>query len=144
MLSLEITLEQSVIQTEEPVIAWMIKHASTLANRCAIGKDGKTSYGRRIGKNSMKPLVEVGQQVLAKPVRTKSSRRRRALKPQWVEATLVGLNARTGEHHVVLAKGGVAIRVRIVKRRAADEQWSVSAINDFKAILKTPNLVHEG
>ena len=48
---------------------WIGEHACTLLDRCQVGHDGKVPYHRRIGKTSDKPILELGEQVLVKPMR---------------------------------------------------------------------------
>ena len=128
MRSIKIGLEYRIkteISTESAIMQWIVEHATVVMNRCAVGKDGKTAYRRLFGKDSKKPLIEFGEQVLVKPMRAPASRRKRSFKYQRREGTWVGVNFKTGEHLVVLAGGGAVIRVATAERRASDERWSL-------------------
>ena len=47
---------------------WIGEHACTLLDRCQVGHDGKVPYQRRMGKMSEKPIMEMAEQVMAKPM----------------------------------------------------------------------------
>ena len=58
------------------------------------------------GKFSKKAILEIGEQVMAKPLRNKKTSKKLALKERWVFATWVGIDARTNEYVVVICDGG--------------------------------------
>ena len=97
------------------------------------------AYYRWQGKESKKPIVEFGEQVMAKPLRGKRFTRKMSFKDRWAFATSVGIDVRINEHVVVLGDGGAAIRVRTVLRRAASDRWNPEAIKAIKATPRTPN-----
>ena len=100
------------IESEWAILQWMSELAPELLNRCQVGRDGRKAYYRLQGKDSKKPIVEFGEQVMAKPLRGKRSTRKMSLKDRWAFATWVGIDVRTNEHVVVLGDGGSAIRVQ--------------------------------
>ena len=67
-------------------------------------KDGRTAYFRLYGRNSAKAVLEIGEQVMAKPLRRRKSQKTLSLKERWF-ATWVGIDAKTNEHVVVLGEG---------------------------------------
>ena len=57
--TLKMSLEQRVkghLANDHPVMAWLIEHAAYLLNRCKLGTDGRTAYGRLHGKESLARL----------------------------------------------------------------------------------------
>ena len=52
---------------------YMSEHAATLLSRYQVGTDDKTPYKTIIGKSCKQPVVEFGEQVLAKPMRKKQT-----------------------------------------------------------------------
>ena len=118
--ALKIGLEQRIgikIPTSFKIMEWVVKLGPVIINRCLVGHDGKTPYWRLMGKHTSKEMVEMGERVLAKVVRSRRSTRTRALQPRWEDAIWVGVARRSNEHIVVLKQGGQAIRYRSVKRR---------------------------
>ena len=114
-IDLEYRLKEK-IESQWPIMEWIGEHACVLLDRCQVGHDGKVPYQRRMGKISEKPIIELGEQVMAKPLRAKKTNKKLSLKQRWVEATWVGIDRKTNEHLVVLDDGGPAIRVSTVTR----------------------------
>ena len=98
------------LQVTLPVIDLLNEHAAYTICRGLKGSDGRTPFMRLKGHDTSRPMIEYGEQVLAKPMRTKAWSKRSALEPRWVEGTWVGINARTGEHLVVLTGGETLLR----------------------------------
>lgn len=140
--TLKLGLEARIVvpvATSWAVVPWLVEHACTTINRGQVGHDGKTPYKRPIGKDPTVPLIEFGEQVLAKPLRQKKIKRKVSLASRWIYGTWVGITARTGEHLGVLAEGGPVIRVRTVIRRPEAQRWSAQAIKDIVATPQKPN-----
>ena len=121
------------------ILHLMIIHASYLICRCLRGADGKVPLGRLRGYESSRPIIEFGEQVWAKPLRTKAWNKRAPLASRWAAATWCGVNPKTGEHMVVLAEGGPLMKARTVKRRPLEERWSAQAIVEIEASLRNPD-----
>ena len=105
--ALKIGLESRLkrkIESDEIILQWMVEHAATLINRCQKGHDGKTPERRLKGKESKQGFVEIGEQVMAKPKRSPSSRKKLSLKSRWVHATWVGMT-NASQEHIVIAEG---------------------------------------
>ena len=65
--SLKLSLETRVkgrIPNEHSVMAWLVEHAAYMLNRCRLGTDGRTAYGRLHGKESTARICEFGGRVL--------------------------------------------------------------------------------
>ncbi len=91
-----------------------------------------------MGKDCVQKIVEMGEQVLAKPKRSRTSTRKQALVSRWKHAIWVGMSERSNEHVVVLAEGGPAIKVRTIKRKPITDRWSAEAIDNIKATPRRP------
>ena len=143
----KIGLEQRIktkVETDWRVLEWIAEHAGNTINKFLMGHDGKTPYHRVMGRPSSKAIMEFGEQVLAKPMRSIKSRRKKSLKSKWVFGAWVGATSRSSEHLVVLQDGGAAIKVRTVKRRPEDERWCARAIQDIVAYPRAPNPKDKG
>ena len=90
---------------------WITELAGEVLSRGQVGKDGRTAYFK-YDRNSAKAVLEIGEQVMAKPLRGRKSKKKLSLKERWVFATWVGIEAKTNEHVVVIGEGRAAIRVR--------------------------------
>ena len=139
---LKIALERRIggkVESDWPVMEYISEHSTTLLTRYQVGTDGKTPYKRLMGKQCKVPVIEFGEQVLAKPMSQKQTQRKVSLKSRWIEATSVGITRNSNGHVVVLPAGGPAISVRTVKRRLVDNRWSFDAIKDVKSTVRHPN-----
>ena len=138
----KLALEQHLkctIETSDPIMLWAVDHAAMLISRYKVSVDGKTPYRRLMGKDCRAPLVEFGERILAKPMRTPKSRKKLSLKARWIEGVWVGSTRHSKEHLVALDDGGAVIKVRTVKRRLESERWSEEAIKAVKATPRHPN-----
>ena len=127
------------IETDWRVLEWMAEHAAATISKCQVGHDGKTPKWRLMGKPSSKPILEFGEQVLAKPLRAPKTRNKLSLKSKWVFGTWIGIANMTNEHMIVLPGGGATIRVRTVKRRPMEERWSADEIAAIVSSPRAPN-----
>ena len=122
-----------------PFMEWLIPHAADVINRCLVGEDGRTAYYRVHAKNFSAKVCELGEQVLALQKRKKKVTRKTSLATRWREATWAGFDTRSNEHLVVLAGGGMALKVRTVRMRPESERWSKKAIEEIVATPDAPN-----
>ena len=140
--AMKIGLQQRIgkaIKTDSKIMEWIVELSTVLLNRCLIGKDGRTPYHRLLGKDSRKPIIELGERILAKIARGPQARRRQALKSRWEDAIWVGIAKKSNEHIVVLEEGGPAIRCRTVKRNLANMRWDADKVAAIKASPRVPN-----
>ena len=139
---MKVSLEYRIsakVESHWPIMEWLSEHACTTIDRCLVGKDGRVPYQRRMGKTSKKPILEIGEQILAKPLRSKETTKRLALRQRWALATWVGIDKKTNEHIAALDDGGLAIKVRTVMRRPASVRWSADKISKIRARPRSPN-----
>ena len=81
----------------------------------------------------------MGEQVLAKPMRSKASNRKRSLKDRWVFGTWLGIATRSNEHLVALRDGKAVIKVRTILRRPMKDRWDVKHVKEIMARPRLPN-----
>ena len=127
------------VESDWKIMEWIAELAGELLSRGQVGKDGRTAYFRLYGRNSAKAVLEIGEQVMAKPLRGCKSQKKLSLKERWVFATWVGIDAKTNEHVVVICEGRVAIRVRTILRRPTSDRWNVDAKKTMQASPRVPN-----
>ena len=137
-IGLEFRLKEKV-ESQWPIMEWIGEHACVLLDRYQVGHDGKVPYQRRMGKVSEKPMIEMGEQVLAKPMRARKTNKKLSLRQRWVDATWVGVDRKTNEHLVVLDDGGPAIRVRTVNRKPMTVRWNADKVKKVRARPRNPN-----
>ena len=130
---------KSKVESDWKIMDWITELAGQLLSRGQVGKDGRRAYFRLYGRNSAKAVLEIGEQVMAKPLRGRKSQKKLSLKERWVFATWDGIDATTNAHVVVIGEGGPAIRVRTVLRRPASDRWNVDAVKAMQASLRVPN-----
>ena len=94
------------VESDWKIMDWITERAGQLLSRGQVGKDGRRAYFRLYGRNSAKAVLEIVEQVMAKPLRCCKSQKKLSLKERWVFATWVGIDAKTNEHVVVIGEGG--------------------------------------
>ena len=52
------------IPSNHLVMAWLVEHAAYLLNRCQLGTDGRTPWGRLHGKEASEKMCEFGERIL--------------------------------------------------------------------------------
>ena len=131
------------IHDNAPIMQWLLEHAVFLLNKLNVHKnDGMTSHERLTGRKWRRPLVEVGECVLAKLAlrrreRGKAKKQKRKLAHRCVEAVWVGQVARTGEHIVILDSGD-AVRCRTIKRVPVEHRWDPERVALIRATPRCP------
>ena len=76
------------IPTSFKIMESIVELALVIINRCLVEHDGKTPYSRHMGKHSTMEMVEIGERVLAKVVRSRRSTGTQAFQPRWGGQTL--------------------------------------------------------
>ena len=137
-MALERRLKEKLAPTDA-VITWMIPHACESINRFLVGHDGRTPYYRQRHKNFTQKIVELGEVVHAKPMRSNRYGRKRSLMARTVDGVWLGMNNRTNEHRVALLEGGPVIHVRTIFRKVEEQRWSIDAVKGIKATITKPN-----
>ena len=91
------------LNSDHPVIPWIILHSADILNKFSVGKDGKTAYERWKGKQWTKESVEFGELIHFKLPKNTS---RGKLDDRWDEGIFLGMKCRTGEYFVSTGEEG--------------------------------------
>ena len=102
-----------VLREDDPVLAWLPRHAADLMRRYRKGPDGRTPEHRRCGKNWRKPAIAIGEKLYYHEV----GEGVRHLK----EGRYIGHHGRTGSVLVITADG--VKRGTGVRRLADCDRW---------------------
>ena len=140
--AIKIGLERRIkarIGAEWPIMQWIVEYAGVTLTWFQVGHDGRTAHRRLKGKDSSQPVVEFGEQILDKPMRSPQSNRKRSLMSKWVHGTWLGVTRDTGENLVALEGGGAVIRVRTIQRKPEVNRWSEKALKEIQATPREPN-----
>ena len=131
------------VHDDSPIMQWALEHAVFVLNKLNVHKDdGMTSHERLTGRRWRRPIVEIGERVLAKMAlrrreRGKAKKQKRKLMHRCVDAIWVGQVARTGEHIVVLDSGN-AVRCRTIKRVPFESRWDPERALMIRATPRCP------
>ena len=128
-LSLELRVKGR-LANDHPVMSWMVEHAAYLLNRCKLGTDGRTAYGRLHGKESTARICEFGERVLwYVPKKHKAK-----LDARWRYGTFLGRAANCDQNYVGLADGSI-VTARAIVRLVPSLRWS---LDKLRAITGVP------
>ena len=135
--TIKIALEDRVgsrVSVKSLIFQWIVEHSADMLNRFCIGHDGRTPLTRLKGRQSFRPIAEIGECVLYKvhPERGRLFK----LEPRWREGVWLGLDRRTGESIVGTCVG--TVRARSIRRRPFAERWSMTALSSFKGSPRNP------
>ena len=135
IIALEARLKEK-IQTDLPVMQWLIEHSADLIDRFRRGRtDGKTARERRKGKEENPWMAEFGESVHYLPL----DRDRGAcneMDPKFLPGVWLGLERGTNEAKIGTTSG--VIRARTVRRRPEEERWSAQAIRSTRGVPWEP------
>ena len=104
---------KSRLASDHPVIAWLVEQTAYVMNKCALGPNGKTPYGRRYGPESRERICEFGERIMwcfPKKMRAKLDQR-------WRYGIFLGRSMASDQIFVGLASGEVVCaraKVRLV------------------------------
>jgi hypothetical protein len=111
------------LEKDDPLLAWLPRHAASMLSRYRLGENGKTAEQMRTGKKWRKPAVEFGELLLFRPIMLGGGRKR-DFSARMLEGIYVGHHERTGSVMVLTAEGatrGIGIaRVPLERRWCAE------------------------
>ena len=81
-MGLEAKICETIV-TRLAILDWVIALAPDIINKFLVGSDGKTAHQRIHNRPFSMKAFEIGEQVMAKPKRKKSSKLKRSLVSQW-------------------------------------------------------------
>ena len=130
------------IPESSAVVDWIIEHAAFVLSRFSVGHDGMTPYERLTGRKWARPMIELGEVVLAKFATRKIAYGKKKaqtnkLMPRSIRCILVGQMPRTGEHVVIKPNGDTA-RCRTIFRVPLEDRWDAEEILNIRATPRSP------
>ena len=138
---LKLALETNInarIPSNHPIMAWLVEHAAYLLNRCMLGTDGRTAWGRMHGKEATERLCQFGEKVLWY-VPKKS---RAKLDVRWRHGIFLGRSMNSDQNFIGLPDGSVT-GARAMVRLVPKKRWDTERTGNISATpmdFKTRNL----
>ena len=126
------------IPAEHPILAWIVEHAAYLLNRCVLGTDGRTAWGRLHGKESTEKICQFGEKVLWYVPK----KQRAKLDVRWRHGIFLGRSMSSDQNFIGLPDGSVT-GARAMIRLVAKKRWDTEKIGNISAMpmeVKTRNL----
>ena len=105
------------------VMAWLVEHSSYVLNRCKLGTDGRTAYGRLHGKESTARLCEFGERILWCVPR----KHRCKLDARWRYGIVLGRASNCDQNYIGLADGSI-VTARAIVRLVPSLRWSMEKV----------------
>ena len=130
--TLKASLEMRVkgrLANDHPVMAWMVEHAAYLLNRCKLGTDGRTAYGRLHGKESLARLCEFGERILW----FVPKKHRAKLDAKWRYGVFLGRATNCDQNFIGLADGTI-VTARAIARLVPSLRWSHDKLGAIKGV----------
>ena len=122
-MSLEYRLK-SRLPNKHAVMAWLVEHAAYMLNRCKLGTDGRTAYGRLHGKESTARLCEFGERVLWYVPK----KHRAKLDARWRYGVFLGRASNCDQNYLGLANGSI-VTARAIARLVPSLRWSMEKVS---------------
>jgi len=113
----------------DAVLRWLPRHAADLISRYKRGYDGRTAEQRRTGRAWKRPLVQLGERMMFRPV---GLSKLSTYEGKMLEGRYVGHHARTGALLALTSDGlkaGTGVR-----RLTEDERWSTNGWEQLKGL----------
>ena len=121
-----------------PIMAWLVKHAAYLLNRCQLGTDGRTPWGRLHGKEASERICEFGERILwYVPKKTQAK-----LDVRWRHGIFLGRSLNSDQNYIGLDDGSVTC-ARAMVRLVPRKRWSSDKVGNISGLpmdFKTKNL----
>ena len=122
------------ISLSDPIVPLLVRHAAHIINVSRVRDCGRTAWQLMKGRRSRTPLVPFGEVVMFKIPKT--NRRIGSFEDKWEKGVWAGVESRSGEHLVGTAEG--IFKVSTIKRRPADQRWSLEMIQSIAGSLQEP------
>ena len=122
------------ISLSDPIVPLLVRHAAHIINVSRVRDCGRTAWQLMKGRRSRTPLVPFGEVVMFKIPKT--NRRIGSFEHKWEKGVWAGVESRSGEHLVGTAEG--IFKVSTIKRRPADQRWSLEMIQSIAGSLQEP------
>ena len=113
---------------DEPVLAWLPRHAANVLSRFRVLEDGRTAEQRRTGRRWRRPTLEFGETCLFYPTGARDKQEG----ARMLRGIFVGQHERSGAA-LMLTPTGVARGVRLA-RVVEDERWSATFVKTCRGL----------
>ena len=110
---------QARIPCTQPMMAWIIDHASMILTKCHRGSDGKTAYERLHGEPARDRLAELGEVVFF----FVPKRLRHKMSPRWRVGVFLG-RSWNSDQNIIGLLDGTTTRARAMVRTVESRRWS--------------------
>ena len=117
------------LPNNHPAMAWLVEHAAYLLNRCKLGTDGRTAYGRLHGKESMVRLCEFGERILWYVPK----KHRCKLDARWRYGVFLGRAANCDQNFIGLGNGSI-VSARAIVRLVPSLRWSLEKLGAVQGV----------
>ena len=131
--TLRISAEQNTsvrIADGSPLLSWHPRFAAQFVNKMRIGKDGKTSEMRRIGRRWKKPMAQFGEKVWFRKLGEDGVS---SMASRMIQGIFVGHHDRTGAV-LCITKNGV-VRDKSWTRQTLSDAWEST---NWEGLCGTP------
>ena len=129
---LKLALETNInarLPAEHPVMAWLVEHAAYLLNRCVLGTDGRTAWGRLHGKEATERICQFGEKVLWYVPK----KQRAKLDVRWRHGVFLGRSMNSDQNYIGLSDGSVTC-ARAMVRMVHRKRWDTDKIGNITAL----------
>ena len=139
MRCIKLGLEKRIgcrIQPDWDVMHWIVELAGVHISRFEKGRDGMTPYRRLTGREWKFPIVEMGEVVMYKELRSKSEKRNVANEKAHV-GIWIGVSPDSKEHIIGTPEG--VIKARTIWRRPYSERWNKDMVESMRGTPLRPD-----
>ena len=123
------------LNTDAPVLQWMVRWAAMLHSRFRLGTDGMTAYQRQRGRKCRMEVIPFGETVYYRKLDENEGKNK--LETKWDEGVWLG-HTRGSNEFLIGTKDGV-VRAWATKRRPEEERWSSDNIHAIQGTPARPN-----
>ena len=124
------------IGCEDAIAVWLVRWSAMLPSRFLIGKDGKTPFERRRGRQCQIAIERFGEKVWYKDLKSKTEGQDKA-DADWAEGLWLG-HARSSNEVLIGTRSGV-VRAWAVRRMGPEDRWDAKLIREMKGTPQQPN-----
>ena len=122
------------INLSDPIVPLIVRHAAYVINVSRVRENGRTAWQLMKGRRSRTPLLPFGEVIMFKIPKT--NKRIGSFEDRWEKGIWAGVESRSGEHIVATAEG--IFKVSTIKRRPADQRWSLEMLQNIAGSLQEP------
>ena len=129
---LKLALEANIkarLPSEHPIMAWLVEHAAYLLNRCVLGTDGRTAWGRLHGKEATERICQFGEKVLWYVPK----KQRMKLDVRWRHGIFLGRSMNSDQNYIGLIDGSVTC-ARAMVRLVHKKRWDTDHVGNISAL----------